>query len=329
MKIVVESHIPYLRGRLEPYGTVCYVDNITADDVRDASVLLVRTRTRCDEALLHGSKVRFIGSATIGTDHIDLDYCTRHGIKVCNAPGCNAPAVAQWVLASIGHWMTSHWQSAEMPTLGIVGVGHVGSIVALWARQLGFNVLLNDPPRQARGDEESFVELAQLVSQSDIITFHTPLTKQGQWPTWHMCSSDLLRQAQRCRLVMNAARGAVCDTEALLAWHGHTAIDCWENEPHISRDLLEKSLIATPHIAGYSIEGKMRGAAVMIDALNRHFGWHIEPLDIEAPAQGADNVSLPTIMLSYNPMADTTTLKASPTRFEHLRNTYPLRHEIQ
>lgn len=329
MKIVVESHIPYLRGRLEPYGTVSYVDNITADDVRDASVLLVRTRTHCDEALLGGSKVRFIGSATIGTDHIDLEYCTRHGITVCNAPGCNAPAVAQWVLASIGQWMMRHWQSAEMPTLGIVGVGHVGSIVARWARQLGFSVLLNDPPRQARGDEESFVELAQLVGQSDIITFHTPLTKQGQWPTWHMCDSDFLRHAQRCRLLINAARGAVCDSAALLTWQGHTAIDCWENEPHISRELLEKSLIATPHIAGYSLEGKMRGAAMMIDALNRHFGWDIEPLIVAAPACGAVRPTLPGIMGSYNPLADTATLKAMPDRFEHLRNTYSLRPEYQ
>ena len=151
MKIVADSKIPYLKGLLEPVAQeVLYVPGAEIDStvVREAQVLLTRTRTRCDRTLLEGSQVQLIGTATIGTDHIDLDYCRSRGIAVVNAPGCNAPAVAQWVHASILQWLESR-KALGPVTLGVVGGGHVGSIVARWARQLGYRVLLNDPPRQA------------------------------------------------------------------------------------------------------------------------------------------------------------------------------------
>ncbi|MBR5638432.1 MAG: 4-phosphoerythronate dehydrogenase [Muribaculaceae bacterium] len=355
MKIVADSKIPYLKGVLEQVAQeVLYVpgNEITSDVVRDADVLLTRTRTRCDCALLEGSKLEFIGTATIGTDHIDLDYCHSHGITVVNAPGCNAPAVAQWVHATILQWMQANHVTHPI-TLGVVGVGHVGSIVARWAQQLGYRILLNDPPLAecyARGsgigDRESGNDLSTLHSppstenhsqlstlhclqhECDIITFHTPLTKDGKYPTWHLCDKAFLQGLKHCELILNAARGAVCDNEALLRWQGDVALDCWENEPAISQELLDKAFVATPHIAGYSRQGKMRGTAMVIEALNRYFGWNLPVPEVDKPLLGANDMTPQLIMDSYNPLHDTATLKAAPHLFESLRNNYLLREEV-
>ena len=330
MKIVADNKIPFLKGLLEPVAQeVDYVPGaqITAATVRDAQVLLTRTRTRCNSALLEGSQVQFIGSAAIGTDHIDLDYCRQHDITVATAPGCNAPAVAQWVHASILLWRRVRKISRTL-TLGIVGAGHVGSIVAQWAQQLGYRVLLNDPPRAQREGEEAFVDLATVQRESDIITFHTPLTRDGEHPSWHLCDEHFLSHLQRCRLILNAARGAVCDTQALLQWHGDLAIDCWENEPNINRHLLDKAFIATPHIAGYSLQGKQRATAMIIEALNKHYDWDIKPQQASTPLKGAASVTAASIAASYDPLHDTSLLKLSPAAFETLRNTYPLRNEV-
>ena len=331
IRIVAESHIPYLQGVLEPWAQVTYAPVIDPHVAAEADILLVRTRTRCDASLLQGSHVRFIGTATIGTDHIDMDYCHQEGITVVNAPGCNAPAVAQWTLAAIGQWMqVNGFAHTHNLTLGVVGVGHVGSIVARWAQQLGFNVLLNDPPRAEREPAMATLlsPLARLVDECDIITFHTPLTHEGPYATWHLCNKDLLSRAQRCRLVLNAARGAVADNAALEQWPGDVAIDCWENEPQINAPLLKKALIATPHIAGYSRQGKQRATTMMLQALNNHFGWQIPIPVIDAPAQGASHVSLHKILDSYDIMADSALLKANPCDFEALRNRYTLRSEV-
>ena len=325
MKIVVENRIPYIQGALEPVARVVYLPaaDITPQAVRDADALLVRTRTRCDAALLQGSRVRFIGSATIGTDHIDLDWCCDHGITVCNAPGCNAPAVAQWVFAAIALWLQrSGIATTHGLTLGVIGVGHVGSIVARWAQQLGFNVLLNDPPRGIG------VPLDELLAISDIVTAHTPLTRDGLWPTWHLLGERELAGMTRCRLLINAARGGIIDEAALQDWQGDLALDCWEGEPSLNPDLLHRALVATPHIAGYSIEGKQRGTAMMIEALNHYYGWHLPVPHIAAPAQGAATVTLQDILASFDSSPLTASLKSSPTQFEPLRNTYPLRHEV-
>jgi erythronate-4-phosphate dehydrogenase len=334
IRVVVDSHIPHIRGLIEPFATVDYLDpkEFTPVAVRDADALVIRTRTRCDAALLDGSRVRFIGSATIGTDHIDLDYCASHGITVSNAPGCNAPAVAQWVFCAIAAWMRQRGISSPNGlTLGIVGVGHIGSIVARWARQLGFAVLLNDPPREKRDSsfDDIFSPLDELQRHCDIITFHTPLTADGEWPTWHLCNQSFLDGLARCRLILNAARGPIADNSALLGWQGDVGLDCWENEPAISRDLLEKCVLSTPHIAGYSLEGKQRGTAMMLEALNQHFGWNILIPTIVAPATGAPQVTLEGIADSYDILADTARLKADPYAFESQRNNYTYRKEYQ
>ena len=331
LKIIVESRIPYIKGRLEPWAQVEYLDTeaITPQAVRSADALLVRTRTRCNAHLLGGSRVSFIGTATIGTDHIDLDYCASRGIAVANAPGCNAPAVAQWVLASIGRWMDMRGvTNAHSLTLGVVGVGHVGSIVERWARQLGLNVLLCDPPRARREGPDGFCTMRQLVARSTIITFHTPLSAGGDYPTVHLCDEAMLSAAAKCRLLINAARGPIADNAALLRWTGDVAIDCWEHEPAISPGLLQKAFVATPHIAGYSSEGKQRGTAMVIEALNRHFGISAQPPKVTAPAIGAAAVTFGSIMRSYDPLADTARLKATPSGFEQQRNHYPLRPEV-
>ena len=333
MRIIVDSHIPNIRGLIEPCAEVLYLEpaDITREAVRDAEALIVRTRTRCNADLLGGSRVRFIGSATIGTDHIDLDYCASHGITVRNAPGCNAPAVAQWVFCAIAAWMSRHdITSPEGLTLGVVGVGHIGSIVARWGRELGFTVLLNDPPRENRDGsfDDIFEPLETLQRRCDIITFHTPLTRDGEWPTWHLCDQRFLDGLSRCRLLLNAARGPIVDNAALLGWHGDIGLDCWENEPNISRELLEKAVVATPHIAGYSREGKQRGTAMMLEALNDFYGWDIPVPTVNAPATGAAQVTLDGIAASYDILADTDRLKTAPATFESQRNHDPLRKEF-
>ena len=337
MRVVVDSHIPHIQGLIEPRATVEYLEpgDITREAVKEADALIVRTRTRCNADLLDGSRVRFIGSATIGTDHIDLDYCASHGITVRNAPGCNAPAVAQWVFCAIDAWMRQRGiTSPEGLTLGIVGVGHIGSIVARWARQLGFAVLLNDPPKEnsENGDvplDVTFSPLPHLQRHCDIITFHTPITRDGQWPTWHLCDQAFLDGLDHCRLILDAARGPIADNEALLGWHGDVGLDCWENEPNISPALLDKAIVATPHIAGYSREGKQRGTAMMLAALNDFYGWDIPVPTIASPATGAAQVTLNGIAASYDIMADTAALKAAPQTFETLRNHYCHRPEYQ
>ena len=339
MKVLVESHIPYIKGLIEPYARVQYLepDQFTAQSVADADAMLIRTRTRCNSALLDGSRCQFIGTATIGTDHIDLDYCRARGIAVCNAPGCNAPAVAQYVLATVAQHLAHNTTAQPQDiTLGVVGVGHVGSIVARFARECGFRVLLCDPPRAAREPGNRFTSLQQIAAEANIITFHTPLISGGEHPTLHMVNKQLLGELRHCSLLINSARGPVVNTADLLEHlrlnpQMQVAVDCWEGEPHISAELLQRAFVATPHIAGYSAEGKTRGTAMVIDRLNAHFGWNIQAKAVDSctPATGAANVTLDRIALSYNPLDDTMRLRNNPQDFEAQRNHYALRHEVE
>ncbi len=336
MKVIVENHVPFIKGRLEPFAEVLYLpcEEITPEAVASADALVVRTRTRCDNALLSGSRCRFIGTATIGTDHIDLPYCLSRGIEVANAPGCNAPAVAQWVHSTIARFMQARGLSdCSQLTLGIVGVGHVGSIVERWARSLGFRVLLCDPPRARQEGTEGFVSLDVIAAEAHIITFHTPLTRSGNDATYHLCDDAFTSSLRHCLLLLNSARGEITHTGALLraldsGTIGDVAIDCWENEPAISPGLLARAFVATPHIAGYSAEGKQRATAMVLDAMSRHFGWDIAIDRPDAPTPGAPIVTQPLITASYDPVADTALLRHNPTQFEALRNGYALRSEV-
>ena len=332
MKIIVEKNIPYIKGLLEPFGDVLYLpaSAINNEAVCDADALFVRTRTICNESLLKGSKVKFIATATIGTDHIDLDYCRRSGIAVFNAPGCNAPAVAQYVFSVIAHTVG---MDIKGKTLGVVGVGNVGKIIARWGDLLGMKVLRCDPPRQ-RAEGGDFVDLKTIAKEADIITFHTPLNMVGDDKTYHLADKAFLESLGKCELLINSSRGEVVDnlalTEAIKEGKmKYSAVDCWENEPDISRELLGLVDIATPHIAGYSAEGKSRATAMALEAFEKHFGVSVDGKPVVlAPAAGADVTDMQQIADSYNPFVDTENLRKAPENFEALRNNYDLRKEV-
>ena len=237
LKLAVERNVPFIAGLLEPYADVTYLaaDEFTPATVKNVDGIIVRTRTRCDAALLSGSRCRFVGTATIGTDHIDKDWCAANGIAVVNAPGCNAPAVAQYVFASI-------MQLANRPlsqyTIGIVGVGHVGSIVERWARGLGMKVLICDPPRQRAEGGDNWATLGDISNKADIITFHTPLTKDGEDATYHLADETFFAGLRRAPILINSARGPITDTAALINASATGLVSAadvpsWEGEPAI------------------------------------------------------------------------------------------------
>lgn len=333
-RIIADEKIPFLKGRLEPFATVTYLpaDLITPQAVREADALLIRTRTGCDARLLDGSDVKCIATATIGTDHIDLDYCRSRGITVCNAPGCNAPGVAQWVWSAI----LSQSNAPEELTVGVVGVGNVGRIVAQWGRALGCHILINDPPREERGDSplpiaSHWSSLEEIISRADVITVHTPLTRSGSHPTFHLFDDDIIRKIPSGSLILNAARGGIIDENALiphLVKGRLTAIiDTWENEPDINRETLANSLLATPHIAGYSYEGKQCATRMGVEALARYFGFQgIDLSDLPSPSRHY-HPSAEGITESYNLTEDAIPLFLHPEQFEKLRSDYNFRHE--
>lgn len=332
MKIIIEKNIPFIKGMLDNVAEVSYLapDEINAAAMRDADALVTRTRTRCDASLLDGSKCRFIATATIGTDHIDLDYCRSHGITVKNAPGCNAPAVAQYVFAVIAKLRGLDTGF----TLGVVGAGHVGSIIVNWAKEMGINTLVCDPPRADAEGKEGFTDIEEIARKCDVITFHTPMTRDGKYPTFHLLNRNLVDKMERKPLIINSARGPVTDTQALLyGLHsgkiGCAAIDCWENEPGISPELLDLAAVATPHIAGYSREGKIRATRMSLDSLTSYFGLPKVEMAEKVPEGAATGVTLASVASSYNPLDDTEALKSSLESFEKLRNTYNYRDEAR
>ncbi len=330
MKIIIENHIPFIKGIFEPIANVQYLpaEAIDTDAMKDADALITRTRTRCDAALLAGSKCKFIATATIGTDHIDLDYCAKNGITVASAPGCNAPAVAQYVLTAISHI----FPKLTGKTIGIVGVGHVGTIVARWAECLGMNILLCDPPRAEAEGNDAFVSLSQIARQADIITFHTPLTKSGPHKTFHLADEAFFNSLLRKPVIINSARGPVVDNNLLLnalntGIISHAIVDCWEGEPdNICLELVNKAFIATPHIAGYSLEGKKRATQMAAQALFDYLGLKFTAQDNSIPTP-PDYVTIQSLQSSYNPLADSAIFKADPSNFEALRSNYSFRHE--
>ena len=330
--MIIEANIPFSRGVLEPLGVRArYLEphQITAEAMENADALVTRTRTRCNEALLEHSRCSLIASATIGLDHVDRRWCAAHGIKVVNAPGCNAPAVAQYVFGSI---MAIKGADLSGMTIGIVGVGNVGRIIEQWALSLGMKVMRNDPPRQ-KAEGGKWHTLEEIARKADVITFHTPLTRDGECPTYHLCGAELLGKCERNPIIINAARGAVVDTAALLkaidkGIIDDAVIDCWENEPEISRELLAAAIVATPHIAGYSKQGKIRASHAALSAVAKHFNLGKPKFAEPTPGPGPSKVTAEEVMLSYNPAADTHALKNAPGQMEQLRNHYKLREEV-
>lgn len=343
MHIVADSKIPFLRGILEPYAQVSYYEpnEITNAVVRDADILLVRTRTKVDKRLLAGSRCSFVGTATIGYDHIDTEYCNANGIRWVNAPGCNAASVAQYVLASILLWARSKGRSVNDMTIGIVGVGHVGTIVAHHCKAVGMNVLLNDPPRAAVEGGEQFVSLDEIADRADIVSFHTPLTMQGEYATCHLGSAQFFESLKRSPLVINTSRGAVVDNYALLRALNtekvcDAVMDVWEGEPRLNTALMLASFIATPHIAGYSSDGKANATRMIVEAVGKQLGVTIDTSELVPPTPPVSTLSLKqnsdpivtAVLSSYNPLFETRNLKRQPYDFEKLRNSYGIRREF-
>ena len=324
MKVIVDNKIPYIKDAIERIADeVVYLPGgeIRREAILDADALIIRTRTHCNADLLEGTTVKFIGTATIGFDHIDTDYCREAGITWCNCPGCNAGAVAQYVHSSLLLLEQERGINLKDSCLGIVGVGHVGSHILSAAGRLGMRVLLNDPPRYDRGGH-GFTTLKTLAEECDIITFHTPLNRDGKYKTFHLGNEDFFRSLKKKPVIINTSRGEVIDTEVLISaldsgLVSTAIIDVWENEPNINIDLLNKVFIGTPHIAGYSADGKANATRMVLDSLCRHFGKTID-YSIALPDQP---------YVAYDPRIDCRKLRANPSSFEQLRGDYPLRRE--
>lgn len=312
MHIVADSYIPFLKGLLDDVAQVVYLPpaDITAEAVKDADAMIIRTRTKCNEALLKNSKVRFIATATIGYDHIDTAYCAEKGISWTNCPGCNADSVNNYIYAAL---TTVFEENLKDKTIGIIGVGNVGSRVARMAEKMGMKVLLNDPPRAEKEGPEMFVSLREIQEKADIITIHTPLNKE----TFHLVNDEFLKSCKNTPLIINAARGEVCDTLSLLNYKGEIILDCWENEPNINLDLLRKVIIGTPHIAGYSVDGKANGTRMAVEAVCKFFGIK-KTINIEVPGEKG---------IPYYIKGESDALKAHPELFESFRNNYPIRRD--
>ena len=323
MKVVIDHKIPYIKEAIEKIADeVVYLPGnaFTPEAVKDADALIVRTRTRCNRELLEGSQVKFIATATIGYDHIDTAYCQEAGITWTNCPGCNAGSVEQYIFSTLCLLKEKKGLDLKKATLGIVGVGHVGGRVKRMAEALGMKILLNDPPCADRG-EEGFVDLETILRESDVITFHTPLNREGKYATYHLVDEDLLFSLKRTPFIINASRGEVVDTASLLAALAAgkvrgAVIDTWEYEPCISRELLEVAFLATPHIAGYSADGKANATRMSLEALCRFFGIEAD-FKIVPPEGPCD----------YDPTRDSEWLKAAPEKFEWFRGNYPIRRE--
>lgn len=343
MKIVVDDKIPYIQPALHQLAEEVVAKAgcaITSDDVRDADILIVRTRTRCDRALLSGSRVRLVVTATIGYDHLDTNYLRTAGIAWTNCPGCNATSVAQYVMNSLLVLQQQQDLDLSRATLGIIGVGHVGTAVLEAARRWGINnILLNDPPREAAGDAApegfSWSSLERIQAEADILTLHTPLTTVTPYPTHHLVDDKFFNALRRKPVLINAARGGIVDESALLAAMDagriRTAIiDTWEDEPDVNRRLLEHAFIATPHIAGYSADGKANATRMALTAVCRFLGremtFDIQPPKLERQFDSTDDDITRALKL-YNPLEDSQRLKEHPEQFESLRGHYPLRRE--
>lgn len=339
MKIVADDKIPYIHNALEEIADeVVYLKGaaIKNSDVRDADALIVRTRTHCDRELLEGSSVSFIATATIGFDHIDTQYLKDAGIKWMNCPGCNAGSVAQYLRSTLILLCRHRGLSPQKSTVGVVGCGHVGTKVVSEARAMGLRVLVCDPPlKDAHCLKENFVSMEQIESESDVITFHVPLTYNGQYPSFHLADKAFFRRLKRHPIIINTSRGGVVDNPALLnALESQdvkeAVIDTWEDEPQINLPLLQRTYIGTPHIAGYSADGKTNADNMVINGLCQHFGienkWNIVPPALPKdfiPSTDEEELRLQL----YNPLTDSEQLKCHPEAFEDLRGNYPLRRE--
>jgi erythronate-4-phosphate dehydrogenase len=348
MKIIIDNKIPYIKGVFEPYAEVVYLPgkDTTPEIAKNADAIITRTRTLCNEKLLAGSQVKIIATATIGYDHIDTAYCEKNGIEWTNAPGCNSWSVAQYIMASLFHLAHERGFSLADKTIGVVGAGNVGSKVARLCQIVGMKVLINDPPRQRAEGDEGFVSLEEIQNKADMITFHTPLTKSGIDKTLHLANKSFFSGCKKPIVFINSSRGEVMDTLALKSAKGSgtisdLVIDCWENEPDIDLGLLGMAFIATPHIAGYSKDGKAKGTSMSVQAVSKKLGLGIDHwecatienpgspfIEIDCNGKTDQQILAHAVHATYPIWDDVKKLKSSPSTFEKQRGDYPVRREF-
>jgi len=354
MHIIADENIPSVARAFASLGEVTLLPGrgMQPSQVRDADILLVRSVTRVDERLLQDSRVRFVGSATIGFDHVDRGYLAGRGIGFATAPGSNATSAAEYVVSALLALAGQQGLELRGRTAGIIGCGNVGSRVRHRLCALGMHCLVNDPPLQAQGGHDDFVDLDTLL-QADVITLHVPYTRDGDHPTHHLADAALLARLRPGAVFINTARGAVTDNAALdrlLAARGDIAavLDVWEGEPDIRLSLLEKVRLGTPHIAGYSLDGKLRGTEMIYHAACAHFGQPVEwraaddlpagpSLDLRS-LRGAPLLAglQQAVFACYDVREDDARLRQitalpaaeRPACFDRLRKEYPLRREF-
>ena len=338
---MVDAAVPFIKGVLEPYADVVYKGgkDICRDDLKDVDALIIRTRTKCDAALLEGTPVKFIATATIGTDHIDFPYCEEKGIIVRNAAGCNAGGVMNYVFSAL--YGVASRQSIRLDgcKIGIVGVGNVGRRVDRVAGSLGFKVLKNDPPRMAVEGPEGFCPLEYLLENAQVVTMHVPLDET----TRGMCDDAFFGRMKPGTIFINASRGEVVVDAALkraIPKLGPVILDTWNNEPDIDRSLMDMVDIATPHIAGYSYQGKQNGTAASVRALARFFGFEklyeffpktelLELESIKLDLKGKTQGEIASVLqYNYPIFTDDFMFRMDPGQFENLRSNYQYRREF-
>lgn len=327
--IVADADIPFLKGRLEPFAQMVYAgqNEFTLALVAGTDALMIRTRTRCNRDLLANSNVKVIATATIGMDQFDLPSCKEMGIATYNAPGCNAPGVAQYVWSCL---LREGLNPKEL-RLAVVGCGNVGRIVKQWGELLGAEVRVSDPPLARKGMVADY-KLDDLLKWADAITFHTPYTRTGSFPTHHLLNENNVDYLRKGAIVINAARGPVTSTRALMKGireKGIRAIiDCWEGEPEIDRELLSEASVATYHIAGYSLEGKQRATRMATEAIGNFFGFRAPVDDLSGPYVEKTELTPEQIIASFDPKPIMAQLQANPTDFDKLRANYKYRKEV-
>ncbi|QHM71840.1 4-phosphoerythronate dehydrogenase PdxB [Mixta intestinalis] len=348
MKILVDENMPYARELFSRTGEVVAVPGrpIPTAALDDADALMVRSVTKVNETLLSGKKIRFVGTATAGTDHVDEDFLARAGIGFSAAPGCNAIAVVEYVFSALLMLAERDGFQLTDRTVGIVGVGNVGGRLQKRLEALGIKTLLCDPPRADRGDEGDFQPLETLVAQADVLTFHTPLFKEGPYKTLHMADETLLRALRPNAILINACRGPVVDNAALLRVLQQrndlsVVLDVWEPEPDLNVELLQRVDIGTAHIAGYTLEGKARGTRQVFEAWTRFIGSAQQvALDTLLPAPEFGHITLHGALdqatlkrlahLVYDVRRDDAPLRkvaGQPGEFDRLRKQYQERRE--
>jgi erythronate-4-phosphate dehydrogenase len=347
IKIVADNKIPFLEGVLEPVARIEYLPggSISKEHLLDADGLITRTRTKCNRELLEGTSIRFIASATIGYDHIDRDYCRKSGIAWTNAPGCNSSSVKQYIVSALLWLAVNRKMELCGKTMGVIGVGNVGSKVADAAKALGMNVLLNDPPRERSEGSEAFVSLNEVLEQSDIISLHVPLNRGGVDNTHHLVNQEFTGQLKKGTILINSSRGSVVDESALMEGIrsgilSDTILDVFENEPLVNKDLIDMITLATPHIAGYSLDGKANGTRMSVEAVSRFFKLGLdhwspgsipdpEPAELlsDASDKSIYNLLWELFRQTYDISSDDRRLRSATQNFEELRGNYPFRRE--